>query len=124
MNDRIVLRGIEVYCYHGVHMQEKQLGQRFVVDVVLFGDFSVAARSDSLDHAVDYSKVHSLVVKAMQNGSFDLIERAAGHLCFVLLKSLDIGAVEVTVEKTNPPIPGFTGQAAVILRRDRRWLTE
>ena len=124
MKDRLFLRGIQVYGYHGVMPAEKQVGQRFVVDVVLFGDFSKAARSDFLDDAVNYSQVHALVCEAMEKGSFDLIEKAAGHLCAVLLDSLNIDSVEVTVEKTNPPSPGFTGQAAVTLHRDRSWLDE
>ena len=124
MNDRIVLRGIQVYGYHGVMQAEKQLGQRFKVDVILFGDFSKAARSDSLEDAVNYSQVHALVLGAMENDRFDLIEKVAGNLCSVLLKSLVIDSVEVTVEKSNPPIPGFNGQAAVTLHRDRSWLAE
>jgi dihydroneopterin aldolase len=124
MKDRLVLRGIQVYGYHGVMPQEKQLGQRFRVNVTLMGDFSKAARSDSLDDALDYSGVHSLVCEAVGQGSFDLIEAVAGHLCTVLLQNLPIDCVEVTVEKTNPPIPGFTGQALVTLVRGRDWLGE
>lgn len=122
MNDRLTLRGIQVYGYHGVLPEEKQLGQRFVVDVILFGDFSKAARSDDLNDAVDYSRAYQLICETMENGSFDLIEKAAGRLCTVLLESLTVDSVEVTVEKTNPPIRGFNGQAAVTLRRDRGWL--
>ena len=122
MSDRIVLRGIQVYAYHGVLPAEKMLGQRFVVDVTLFGDFSRAARSDDLCHALDYSEVHSLVCKAMEKENFDLIEAVAGHLCSVLLSNTEAAEVEVKVEKSTPPIPGFTGQALVIMRRDRQWL--
>ena len=122
MKDRLILRGIQVYGYHGVMPEEKQLGQRFKVDVILFGDFSKAARSDALADALDYSRVHALVCETVGQGSFDLIESVAGRLCTVLLENLPITAVEVTVEKSNPPIPGFTGQALVTLLRDKEWL--
>ena len=122
MNDRIVLSGIQVYAYHGVLAAEKKLGQRFVVSVTLYGDFSQAARSDDLQYAMDYSQVHTLVVEAMGQKSFDLIEAAAGYLCTVLLKNTLAGKVEVTVETTTPPIPGFTGQAKVIMMRDHQWI--
>jgi dihydroneopterin aldolase len=122
MSDRIVLRGIQVYAYHGVLPAEKKLGQRFVVDVTLFGDYSQAARSDDLHDAVDYSRVHALVCEAMEHKSFNLIEAAAGHLCTVLLENTAAEKVEVTIEKSTPPIPGFTGQALVSLLRDRKWL--
>jgi len=122
MSDRIVLRGIQVYAFHGVLQAEKELGQRFVVDVTLFGDFSAAALSDNLNDALDYSRVHDLVCEAMVGQSFNLIEAAAGHLCTVLLRSTAAEKVEVRVEKSTPPIPGFTGQAQVTLLRDRQWL--
>ncbi len=122
MSDRIVLRGIQVFAYHGVLPAEKKLGQRFVVDVTLFGDFSKAARSDDLNHALDYSRVHALVLEAMEHESFDLIEAIAGRLCTVLLENTGAEKVEVTVEKSTPPIPGFTGQALVTLSRDQKWL--
>ncbi len=120
--DRIELRGIHVYAYHGVLEEEKSLGQRFVVDVILSGDFSRAALSDDLADALDYSKVHTLVCDAMQQQRFDLIEAAAGNLCKVLLTETDAAEVEVKIEKSTPPIPGFTGQAFVIMARDRAWL--
>ncbi len=122
MNDCIDLRGIQIYAYHGVLDAEKKLGQRFVVDVTLFGDFSQAARTDDLKYAMDYSQVHTLVCDAMTQKNFDLIEAAAGHLCTVLLDKTMAEKVEVVVEKTTPPIPGFTGQALVRLVRDRQWL--
>ena len=124
MKDRITLQGIQVYAHHGVLAAEKQLGQHFVVDVVLFGDFSASAKSDNLEDAVDYSQVYGLVTETMKEENFDLIERAAGQLCAVLLKFLTVDSVEVTVEKSNPPIPGFNGQASVTLHRDRQWLSE
>ncbi len=124
MNDRIDLKGILVYGFHGVLAQEKELGQRFVVDVTLFGDFSAAARHDDLNLAVDYSRVHDLVVETMVERKFDLIEAVAGRLCSVLLENMAVESVAVTVEKTTPPIPGFHGQAAVTLHRDRSWLED
>jgi len=51
-----------------------------------------------------------------------LIEAAAGHLCTVLLSSTVVEKVEVTIEKSTPPIPGSTGQALVSFSRDRKWL--
>ncbi len=124
MMDRLVLQGIRVYGYHGVLPEEKVLGQAFIVDVTLFGDFTRAAQTDLLEKALDYSLVHTLVNETVSQGSYNLIEALAGKLCTVLLEKLPIDQVEVTVEKPNPPMAGFGGKALVTLQRNRDWLEE
>jgi dihydroneopterin aldolase len=36
--DRILLRGLVFYGYHGVNPEEQKLGQRFRVDITLWAD--------------------------------------------------------------------------------------
>lgn len=120
--DRISLHGIDVYAHHGVHPAERELGQRFVIDVDLWVDCSEAASSDSLARALDYTAVHRRISEATAGTSFQLIEALAGHICRVLLENFDVEKVLLTVQKPNPPIPNFLGKAAVTLERDRTWL--
>lgn len=120
--DRISLQGIDVYAHHGVHPAERELGQRFVIDALLWFDCSEAARSDSLAQALDYTRVHRLVCETTAETSFQLIEALAGRLCAVLLQELPVQRVRITVRKPNPPIPNFLGTASVTLERDRTWL--
>ncbi len=120
--DRVSLHGVDVYAHHGVHPAERELGQRFVIDVDLWTDCSAAALSDDLAQALDYTVVHRLLTEATAGTSFQLIEALAGHLCAVLLRELPVSEVEVRVMKPNPPIPHFRGRAAVTLRRGRGWL--
>ena len=120
--DRIRLQGIDVYAHHGVHPAERELGQRFVIDVDLWGDFSTAAAEDSLSHALDYTAVHRRVREVAANTSFQLIEALALHICQALLLEFAIAEVSLTVQKPNPPIPNFLGEVSVTIRRDRDWL--
>lgn len=122
--DRITLGGIDVYGKHGVLEAERELGQRFVIDTELGFDCEAALQSDDLMHALDYSKVHGLVVEAATEKSFQLIETLAGRLCQVLLQEFPAETVTVTVHKLHPPIEGFRGKASVTLTRDRNWLLE
>ncbi|MCP4291811.1 MAG: dihydroneopterin aldolase [bacterium] len=119
--DRISLKGIQVFGYHGVLAAEKELGQNFNVTVHLLGDFSSAAMGDNLEEAINYAEVHQLVCDSLKNEKFNLIEKMAGTLCEVLLRETTAESVEVMVEKIHPPIPGFKGQAAVTLIRNRQW---
>jgi len=120
--DRICLQGIDVYAHHGVHPAERELGQRFVIDVDLYFDCGPAASADSLSSALDYTQVHRLITETTAGTSFQLIEALAGHLCRTLLRELPVERTVVTVQKPNPPIPNFLGRAAVTFDRDRTWL--
>ncbi len=122
--DKIVLSGIDVYGFHGVLSAERELGQRFIIDVQASFDCSAAAQSDDLNQALDYTRIHHLVCEATKEKSFQLIEALAGHLCLVLLKELPLEKVKLTVHKPNPPIAGFLGQASVTLKRDRKWFEQ
>ncbi len=120
--DRIVLDGIDVYAHHGVHPAERELGQRFVIDAELFGDYTEAAAADSLRHALDYVEVHRRVCEVAATTSFQLLEALAEAICADLLERFDVARVVVTVHKPNPPIPNFLGHVSATLDRDRTWL--
>ncbi len=120
--DMISLHGIDVYAHHGVHPAERELGQRFVIDVDLFADCTAAALSDDLGSALDYTAAHRIVRETTAETSFHLLEALAGQLCRALLQGMAVQKVVVRVHKPNPPIPNFLGQATVTLERDQSWL--
>ncbi len=121
MSDYLQLVGIDVYAHHGAHAAERELGQRFVVDVGLWADLEPAANSDDLALAVDYAAVHRVIVAAATAAPCHLIEALAGRLCREVLGAFAVERVRITVHKTHPPISGFFGEAAVTLERDRSW---
>lgn len=120
--DRISLDNIDVYAHHGVHPAERELGQRFTIDVALFGDWSAAAASDSLGQALDYVAVHDRIREVAASTSFQLLEALADGICMALLEDFPLERVVITVHKPNPPIPNFLGRVSVTLDRDRAWL--
>ncbi len=119
--DVITLKGIDVYAHHGVHPAERELGQRFVIDVTLAGDWSAAAASDALGQALDYVAVHRRILAVTASQSFHLLEALAETICADLLDVFAVQRVTVTVHKPNPPIPNFLGRVSVRLGRDRAW---
>lgn len=120
--DRITISGIDVYAHHGVHPAERELGQRFVVDVELWTDLEAVACSDSLRSALDYTAVHRRVCDVVAGTSFHLLEALAWRLCRELLTTFPLERVAVTVQKPNPPIANFLGRVAVTLERGRETL--
>lgn len=122
--DRITLTGVDVYAHHGVHPAERELGQRFVVDVDLWADLDPAGRQDSLRLALDYTAVHRRIREVVAGTSFQLLEALARRLCRALLAEFPVARVAVTVLKPNPPIPNFLGKVSVTLERDRSLLED
>ncbi len=120
--DRITVQGIDVYAHHGVHPAERELGQRFVIDVQLYGDWSAAGESDALGDALDYVAVHRRIREVAASQSYHLLEALATRISRALLRDFPVARTVVTVHKPNPPIANFLGRVSVTLDRDRAWL--
>lgn len=119
MTDRIALRGVEAFGYHGVLDDEKRDGQPFVVDVVMSLDLSRAGASDGLDDTVSYAEVAGEVVARITGPSFDLIERLAEVVADDVLSHALVEVVEVTVHKPQAPVGHPFSDVAVSVRRER-----
>src|SRR4051794_17407585 len=59
--DKILLRGLVFYGFHGVNPEEQALGQRFRVDVTVWADLAPAAASDAVADTVSYATVYKRV---------------------------------------------------------------
>lgn len=120
MADRIELRGLRVRGHHGVFEHEKRDGQDFLVDVVLWTDFTSAAASDDLADTVDYGALAELAREEVAGPSRDLIETVASRIADrVMAVSGRIHAAEVTLHKPHAPIPAEFADVAVVARRAR-----
>jgi dihydroneopterin aldolase len=119
MADKIILTGMEFYCYHGVLPAERELGQRLVVDLELFLDLSGAGQKDDLSATVDYAAVFRLVEKVAGGPSRSLLEKVAEDIAAAVLGSFPVEEVVVRVTKPSPPLPGRLACAAVEIRRRR-----
>ncbi|AWH93702.1 dihydroneopterin aldolase [Dietzia lutea] len=120
MADRIELRGLRVRGTHGVFDHEKRDGQDFLVDLVLWTDFTAAAASDDLADTVDYGALALFARDVVAGPSCDLIETVASRIADGIMEMApDAHAVEVTLHKPQAPIPAEFADVAVVARRSR-----
>ena len=117
--DRITLTGLEVFAHHGVLAHERELGQRFVVDVALELDLAPAAASDDVADTVDYGTLAADVHALVAGPPADLIETVADRVLTRCLADDRVGAAEVTVHKPAAPLPVVAREVSVTLRRER-----
>ncbi|MNE24739.1 Dihydroneopterin aldolase [compost metagenome] len=119
--DKMVLKRMEYYGYHGVFDEERKLGQRFYVDLVLELDLSAAGKSDDLTKTVNYAEIHELVKGIVERKSFKLIEALAEHIASVVLGTYTmIDALTVGVTKPHPPFDIHFEGVTVELHRSRK----
>ena len=102
MSDKIILTGIEVFGHHGCTVEERKLGQKFIIDVEL--NLSDAALNDDIEKAVDYVKVLECVEKIVGGEPYNLIETLAVELANKIKSEFPIDGVKVTVHKPHSPI--------------------
>ena len=119
MSDRICLTGLSATGYHGVFDSERRDGQTFIADVVLELDTRSAARSDSVDDTVDYSKIATRVVSHLEGTPVNLIETLAENIASDILSTYLVTAVEVTIHKPQAPLETVFADVSVSIRRER-----
>lgn len=117
--DRVVVRGIEAYGYHGVLPEERAKGQPFVVDLEVHTDVSDAAAADDLAKTVDYAVLAREAVAIVQGEPRDLIETVAVLVAERILAYDRVVAVEVTVHKPKAPVGVPFSDVAVTVVRER-----
>jgi len=61
--DKIILKGMSFYGYHGTSEIERRKGQRYYIDIEMIVDLEKAGRSDELSKTLDYKQACVLVKK-------------------------------------------------------------
>jgi len=100
---RVCLENIRLYGYHGASDNERELGQRFEIDVEIVADLSEAVTEDDMRKTVDYEKVYRMVESEVVNEKYHLLETMADKLARDLLETF--GAIEVLVRIRKPSVP-------------------
>ncbi|HIZ16623.1 MAG TPA: dihydroneopterin aldolase [Firmicutes bacterium] len=118
--DKIIVKGLHFYAYHGVNPEEKEKGQPFIVDITAYADLTKPSKTDDLKDTVNYSKMSKTVRRVVEEAKYNLIEKLAGRICEEILAEYNgIDEVEVTVKKPRAPMSGDFDYVAVSLIRRR-----
>ena len=118
--DKIILKGIQFHGYHGVAAAERQLGQKYEIDLELMTDLSTAGKTDDLTYTIDYAQVVQRVIEIGTQKSFQLFEALAETIAGEILAQFQIEEVQITVKKLSPPIEPTLTYAGVEIHRKRK----
>lgn len=118
--DKIIIKDLEFFAYHGVNEEEKIQGQRFVLDITCYLDLSVPCETDNVEDTVSYAKIIKKVREVFTAEKYDLLEKAA----MVVMRSIfdsfpEICECDILLKKPDAPIKADFSYVAVEIRRTR-----
>jgi dihydroneopterin aldolase len=120
LSDRIELKGIEAFGYHGVFPEERKNGQVFYADILAELDLESASNSDDLNDTVDYGAIVDLVTEDIESEPCQLIEHLGGRIADrILFEFHKINRIAVTIHKPSAPVNGNVLDIAVTIERIR-----
>jgi len=103
--DKIYIKNLEVFAYHGVFPEEKRNGQVFVISAILFTQLRDAGKTDDLTKTLDYGEISHVIKSFVISNQFNLIETVAELLAeHLLLEYPMLQRVQLEIKKPNAPI--------------------
>ena len=118
--DKIIMKDMAFFGYHGVMKEERALGQKFIVSIELSLSLKEAGKTDDINKTVSYAEVYDLVKKLVENVKFMLLEALSENIALIILKDFQmVSEVSVEIKKPEAPIPGIFNYMAVKINRSR-----
>lgn len=104
MQSTLEIIGIEFYAYHGFYEQEKKIGGKYIVDIILKFDSNSSEKTDQLKDTINYEAILELVLNEMKISS-DLIEHITQRIIYSISTKFNLEkGIKVCVKKMNPPL--------------------
>ncbi len=118
--DKIIIKDLQIFAYHGVNAAEKINGQSFVLDITMWLDLSMPCKSDKVNDTVSYSDVIRKVIEIFTSQKYDLLEKAAQVVCDSIFENFSrVCECEILLKKPDAPINADFSFVAVEIRRKR-----
>jgi len=105
--DTVLIESYEVEASIGVFDWEKEVKQRLLFDLKLFGDFSQACQTDDINDAVNYAAVCLEIDVIVNCQHYELLEFLAEKISHHLLNEFPLDSLELCIRK-----PGAVPRAA------------
>lgn len=115
----ISIEGMEFKAFHGCFEEERVIGNKFIVDVILEANTEEAELTDNLTKTINYQEVYKLVKTEIEQHS-NLLEHIARRIVDkIKVQYKTVTKVKVTVSKLNPSLSsgGFTQKVSVSIEK-------
>ncbi len=122
MRDTVYIQGLEIRAILGINDWERREKQTIRIDIEMATDAAVAAKSESIDDAINYRSVAKAVMAHVKAGEYKLVETLAHNLAALIRKDFGVPWVRLRVGK--PGAVRFSEEVGVVVERGARPNTE
>ncbi|MEO1561866.1 MAG: dihydroneopterin aldolase [Pseudomonadota bacterium] len=118
--DHVRVENLCIHGFHGVMPQEREIGQRFYVDMDVLVDTRTYTHDDEYSRAVCYGGLCETAQSVSNSQKFNLIETFADRVATAILERHEaVSEVSVTIRKPSAPIPASLDTVSVTITRTR-----
>jgi 7,8-dihydroneopterin aldolase/epimerase/oxygenase len=117
--DKIRLKNIVFYAHHGFYKAERELGQKFEIDIEVGCSLRQSALNDDLEQTIDYSKIYTIAKETFEYYKFKLLETVAEKMAGEILKLDGIDSVLIKVRKPHVPMNGLLDFVEIEIERKK-----
>lgn len=119
MPDKIIVKGLKVFGYHGVTRVEREHGQHFIADVEVRLDLRQAGQTDLLGQTLDYDSLIKDMKRIISMERYTLIEALAQRIADLVLERPEVTSTTIRISKPRPPIEADLESVQVEITRQR-----
>lgn len=101
--DKITLKNLELYGYHGYYEEENRLGQRFRITLEALCDLRPAGQSGELEDSVNYVEIYDALSEVFHGKAYKLLEELSQDIAEACLRRFPIIRA-LTLEIMKPEI--------------------
>jgi len=118
--DKILIRGLEFYGYHGASDEEQTVGHRFIADATLTVDTRSAGQSDDLSETVSYADIAAKILTVGTQTQYRLIEALLAHITREIFAEFPrVQQIRLCIQKLCPPMNAIVASVGVEIERTR-----
>ena len=101
--DKVIIKGIKAFGYHGVFDLEKKSGQDFIVDIEYSYDTSDAIDTDDISKAIDYAAISNLVKNIGCSYDIDKEDKPVECALYPSTSKLEVSFGPFTISEQSDP---------------------
>ena len=111
---RITIKNAQYYAYHGVKEEERKLGGKYEVDLIMDYDAKSAIVRDDVNYALNYEIAMYCISEVMTGDSYSLLETIANEILNQLVEKFEfLQKATVKVRKINAPMKRYVDYVEV-----------
>ncbi len=114
METFLKIENIKLWSRVGVLDEERELGQLFILDILLWADFEKCTINDDIKKTVDYSKLVQILNDQSKKIYCYTIEKYSNEILEIIDQEFKPSKIKIILTKCNPPITGFDGKVSIV----------